>query len=209
MNYKKTYYQIFNNTLLLDNYHHFKNKTDDILNLINYENTLTDNIMSDMKTTQNNIYNELKNYLVESYSTYPIPMNLNGWSSKYKYYKRFEEGKSYPIYCRKNDNNEEILLDENLLSEGKSFFSLSNFTVSKDDKLMCYGLDLKGDELYELKLINIETKEEIKHNIPKIQYSVYELIGNVVYYLKSNDKNRLFELYKYDLTRKINEKLYE
>lgn len=213
MNYnkfKKINYQIFKNgnTLLLDNYHHFKTKTNEILNLINSENTLTDNLMSDMKITQNNIYNELKSYLVESYSTYPIPINLNGWSSKYKYYKRFEKNKSYPIYCRKN-NNEEILLDENLLSKDKPFFSLSNFSVSKNDKLMCYGLDLKGDELYDLKIINIETKEEIKHNIPKIQYSVYELVDNVVYYLKSNDKNRLFELYKYNLTTNENEKLYK
>ena len=95
------------------------------------------------------------------------------------------------------------------MSKDKSFFNLSNFTVSKDDKLMCYGLDLKGDELYELKIININSKEEIKHNIPKIQYSVYILIDSTIYYLKSNSKNRLFELYKYDLNTKVNKKLYE
>ena len=164
--------------------------------------------MSDMISIQNNIYYELKSYLVETYSTYPIPNKLNGWDSKYLYYLKYEKGKSFPIHCRKHIN-EEILLNENLLSKDKSFFNLSNFTISKDDKLMCYGLDLKGDELYELKIININSKKEIKHNIPKIQYSVYILIDSTIYYLKSNNKKRLFELYKYDLNTKVNKKLYE
>ena len=208
--YKKSSYQKFNNGKyeLLDDYDHFKNKTKEVLDLIKSENNITKDTMSDMTSIQNNIYYELKNYLVETYSTYPIPNKLNGWDSKYLYYIKYEKGKSFPIYCRKNIN-EEILLDENLLSKDKPFFNLSNFTISKDHKLMCYGLDLKGDELFELKIINIDSKKEIKHNIPKIQYSVYILINNTIYYLKSNSKNRLFELYKYDLNTKTNKKLYE
>ena len=53
----------------------------------------------------------------------------------YFYYTRTEEGKQYPIHCRKKgslDAPEEIVLDLNALAEGHKFLALGAFAVSDD-----------------------------------------------------------------------------
>ena len=101
--YKKFSYQKFNNGKykLVDEYHHFKHKTKEVLDLIKSENTITNDIMSDMTSIQNNIYYELKSYLVETYNTYPIPNKLNGWDSKYLYYLKYEKDKVFQYIVEK------------------------------------------------------------------------------------------------------------
>jgi len=51
------------------------------------------------------------------------------------YYTRTEQGKQYPLFCRKSgslDAPEEILLDQNALAEGRSFCRVGAFPVSSD-----------------------------------------------------------------------------
>ena len=53
----------------------------------------------------------------------------------YFYYSRTEQGKQYPIYCRKKGSREapeEVILDLNGLAEGQTFMSLGAFAVSDD-----------------------------------------------------------------------------
>ena len=46
-------------------------------------------------------------------------------------------------------------MDENILANGKESFDLSSFGVSRDHKLMSYGIDETGNEKYNLKIIEI------------------------------------------------------
>src|SRR2546430_14934178 len=51
------------------------------------------------------------------------------------YYNRTEEGKPYPIYCRKNgslDAPEDVILDQNALAQGKRVHALRDFDASAD-----------------------------------------------------------------------------
>ena len=66
------------------------------------------------------------------------------------------------------------LLDENQIAEGKSSCDISSFTVTKDHKYMSYGIDLTGNEKYDLKIYNIETNEEFEHVIPELTYCDYK-----------------------------------
>jgi oligopeptidase B len=50
------------------------------------------------------------------------------FKSGYFWYSRFEKGSEYPVYCRKSGSleaHEEIILDVNILAEGKSYFQVA------------------------------------------------------------------------------------
>ena len=77
----------------------------------------------------------------------------------YFYYSRTQEGKQYPIQCRKKaaDNGsfneqaaEEVLLDLNELAKGLKFISLGAFEVSDDSNLLAYTTDTIGFRQYRL-----------------------------------------------------------
>ena len=120
-----------------------------VIDHLKNENKYTEDKMSDTKELINTLYEEVKSYVKETYDSYPLPHGDGGWNSKYYYFIRTIEGKSFPIHCRINklsNDYEEILLDENLLAEGQENFDLKSFTLTKDHKIMSYGIDLDGNE---------------------------------------------------------------
>ena len=82
-------------------------------------------------------------------TTQTVPYRRGG----YFYYSRTEQGKQYPIYCRKTgslDAPEEVTLDLNALAEGQPFFALGAYAVSDDGHLLAYSTDVTGFREYTL-----------------------------------------------------------
>ena len=78
-------------------------------------------------------------------------------------YVRFEEGGQYPIYCRRvgsPDGPEEVLLDVNLLAEGRDYTRVSDFENSPDHRLAAYGVDFDGSEQFTIRVLDLETGEK-------------------------------------------------
>ena len=188
-----------------------KRKDKKVLDHLNNENKYTEYIMNDTTELKNNLFNEIKSHIKEDYDSYPMPHGYGGWDSKYYYFTRTLEGKSYPIHCRidKNSNKEEILLDENILSQGKDSFDLSGFGITRDHKFMSYGIDETGNEKYELKIVEISTKKNFEHDIPELEYCDYFWHNKFIFYTKGNDTNRMYQVWKYDTVTKENIKLYQ
>jgi oligopeptidase B len=176
------------------------------------ENKYTETKMNDTKDLINTLYDEIKSFVKETNDSYPLPHGDGGWDSKYYYFVRTIEGKSFPIHCRinkLNNNQEEILLDENLLAEGKENFDLKSFSITKDHKIMSYGIDLSGNEKYDLKIINIDTNEEINHDIPELSYCIYFWCKEFIYYTMGNETNRMYQIWKYNTITRENMKIYQ
>ena len=67
----------------------------------------------------------------------------------YEYYTRATRDLQYPVHCRRmvfGDATEEVLLDQNALSEGHGFFAVSSVRPSPDNALLAYSVDLDGSE---------------------------------------------------------------
>ena len=80
-------------------------------------------------------------------------ISYNIYTKDIYYYSRTEEGQGYSILCRKYqslDAEEEILLDQNKLAEGKEFFSLGVASVSPNQQILAYSTDTTGAEQYTL-----------------------------------------------------------
>ena len=189
-----------------------KRENKKVLDYLNNENSYTEEIMKSSNEIQNIIYEELKSHIQETYDSYPLPHGENGWNSKFYYFTRTIEGKSYPIHCRINKeiSKEEILLDENELSKGKKTFDLAGFEITHDHKIMSYGVDEDGNEKYILKIFDIETKKELDHTIPELLYCDYFWYKNeFIFYTVGDDANRIYQVWRYNFKEKVHTKLYE
>jgi oligopeptidase B len=183
----------------IDNYYwlndYFK-KGPDSTKVVDYlaaENKYYDTMMSGSKGLQEKLYTEMKARVKEKDES--VPVFKNG----YYYYSRVEEGKDYFVYCRKKgtmDAKEEVLLDVNTMAEGHNYFSATGFSISTDNKLMAYGIDMLSRRQYKIYIKNLETGEVFKDEIPNTE-------GNPVW---ANDNKTLFYTSK-NLVTLLSEKI--
>lgn len=203
---------------LKDEYYWLRNddRSDEkIIQLLKDENVKFNNCIDQQLSEK--LYQEIKSHINENYETLPLPHGIGGWSSKYYYYTKTIQDKSYVIHMRKNMETQEseILLDENILANGHNTFDLSNFEISEDHKYLSYGVDLDGDERYKLVIQDIETKEILEHTIPELPYCIYFWYYNemenkhYIFYTLATETMKTHQIYKYDLITKENIKIYE
>ncbi len=94
----------------------------------------------------------------------------------YLYYSRTEEGKQYPIRCRRQatmDAPEEILLDLNALAADHKFIGLGLFTLSDDHNLLAYSLDYSGFRQYTLHIKDLRTGSALADTFERVTSLVW------------------------------------
>ena len=106
------------------------------------------NCQPDYEPLRDRLYAEMLGRIQETDLSVPYP--LGG----FLYYTRTEEGKQYPIHCRKagDSGEEQVLLDVNALAEGEKFMSVGAFAVSDDGRLLAYSSDRTGFREYAPKV---------------------------------------------------------
>ena len=113
-------------------------QTQKVLNYLTAENDFLKAKMGHTEALQDKIYNEIIGRIKQTDES--VPYKDNG----YWYYNRYEEGKEYPIYCRKKGSleaAEEILLNVNDMAKGHDYYSISGLRVSEDNNLLAFGED--------------------------------------------------------------------
>jgi oligopeptidase B len=131
------------------------------------------------KVFQKKLFEEMKSRIKEDDES--VPYLYNG----YYYITRFETGKNYPIYSRKKASlsaDEEILFDCNKLAKGHSYFQLGGLSISPDNKLAVFSIDVIGRRIYDIQVKNLETGEILSDKIEKVS-------GNAVW---ANDNKTIF-----------------
>jgi oligopeptidase B len=122
------------------------------------ENAYADSVLKPVAGLREQLFAELKARIKEDDQS--VPYFKNG----YWYITRFETGKEYPIYSRrKGDLNapEEILANVNELAQGKAYCQFGGFSISPNNKLMAYGVDYTGRNLFKLYFKNLETGQTL------------------------------------------------
>ena len=199
---------------LVDHYHWMRDddrKNKKVIDHLTLENSYTDFVMKDKEVTKEELYKEILSHIQETYDSYPLPNCDNGWESEYYYFTRSIEGKSYPIHCRIHTETQVVteLLDESKIADGKTCCDISSFSVTKDHKYMSYGIDLTGNEKYDLKIYRIENGEEFEHSIPELPYCDYKWHHEWIYYTLGDKQNRMYQVWRYNTLTKENYMIYE
>jgi len=129
-------------------------QTQDVLDYLNTENEYLDGMMAHTKDLQEKLYEEIIGRIQQTDQS--VPVRKNG----YYYYSRYEEGLDYSFNCRKKDEEnaqEEVMLDQNKMAEGLSYFAVGGQSVSPDNELLVYGVDTVSRRRYTLRVKNLET----------------------------------------------------
>ena len=125
----------------------------EVVAYLNAENAYTDAQTALLKPFSEALYKEMLGRIKQTDLSVPVRRGA------YYYYSRTEEGKQYPIQCRRKAATggtydekavEEILLDQNELAKGLKFLSLGGMAVSEDNGTLLYSTDTTGFRQYKL-----------------------------------------------------------
>lgn len=145
------------NDIRIDNYYWLNDRENpQVIDYLNAENDYTKSIMRHTESFQKDLFEEMKGRIKEDDAT--VPYKLNG----YWYLTRYETGKDYPIYARKKETleaAEEILFDCNLMAENQSYFNLGGISISPDNTMAAFSIDLVSRRQYTLQIKNLVTGE--------------------------------------------------
>src|SRR6266404_4627185 len=154
----------------VDDYFWLRDRNDpDTIKYLEAENRYTEATMKHTDALQSKLYSEILGRIKQTDLSVPTKRD------NYFYYTRTEEGKQYAIYCRKKgslDAKEEVLLDGNVMAEGKKYFRVGNFVSSPNHRLLAYSVDFAGDEAYTIHIKDLVTGKLLADEIPNTYYSL-------------------------------------
>ncbi len=160
------------------------------------ENAYTAAVMKPAEALEQSLYKELLGHVKET--DLSVPYKEGGWL----YYSRTEEGKQYPILCRKKgslDAPEEITVDVNELAKGEKFMALGAYRVSDDGNLLAYSTDNTGFRQYTLHVKDLRTGQIFPETVPKTVSVAWAGDGKTLFYTVEDPAKRPYRLYRHHL----------
>lgn len=193
-----------------DNYYWLRDSSDpDMMAYLEAENEYTATMMAPTQSLQTRLYQEMLGRIKET--DLDVPEKVDD----YYYYTRTEEGKPYPIHCRKKGSleaSEEILLDQNALAAGHNYCALGVYQISPNHQLLAYSVDTNGAETYTIYIKDLNTGELLPDTIPNSYYSLEWANDNQTFFYTTLDPaKRPYQIYRHSLGTKAQEDvlLYE
>jgi oligopeptidase B len=193
---------------LVDDYFWLREKTNPaVMAHLEAENSYADSLMKPTAALQETLYNEMLSHIKQADSNVPYK-----WGSHW-YYSRTEEGKQYPIFCRKKgsvDAPEEVILDQNELAKGQKFMSLGTFAPSDDGNLLAYSTDNTGYRQYTLQIKDLRTGQLFPERIERVNNIAWANDNKTIFYVtEDNVTKRSDKFYRHTLGSDKNELIYE
>jgi oligopeptidase B len=163
-------------------------QTTKVLDYLNKENEYSREVLKNTEVLQKTLYDEITGRIKKDDES--VPYFENG----YYYYNKYIVGGEYPVYYRKKGSMiapEEILLDVNKLAAGKSFCTVVNLKVSRDNKILTYGVDYVSRRRYTLNFLDLVSGSLLSDKIENTTgQSVWAADNETVFYV-TKDSNTL------------------
>ncbi len=179
-----------------------KRKQPEMLTYLNAENAYVDAFMAPLKPLENALYDEIVGRIKQDDSS--VPYRERGWW----YYSRFATGQDYPLHARRKDAaganaatvlkasetpdaDEQVLLDVNVMAKGKDYFSVGDFEVSQDNRLLAWAEDAVGRRQYTIRIKNLDTGEVYPDTITGVSPNLVWADDNKTLFYVENDPETL------------------
>jgi len=151
----------------------------EVIDYLKAENEYTEATMAHTKSLQETLFQEFKERIKQT--DVSVPYKKDG----YFYYSRTEEGKEYPIYCRKKgilEAPEQVMLNVNKMAEGHDFLSVGQRAISQNEDILAYSVDTVGRRIYSIHFKDLVSGRQLLDKIEKVT-------GNMAW---ANDNRTLF-----------------
>jgi len=193
---KRHYVHTIHGDERVDPYFWMRDRTDPAtIAYLKDENAYTEAVLKPTEDLQKALYQEMLARIQETDLSVPYR------KGNYWYYTRTEEGKAYPIHCRKQgslDGEEEVLLDQNQMAEGLDYFDLGIFSISPNQRILAYAVDTSGAERFTLRFLDLETREHFPETVSDVYYSfAWGNDNRTVFYTQVDDATRPYKLFRH------------
>ena len=165
-------------------------QTAKVLNYLNSENEYSKTVLKHTEGLQKTIYDEIVGRMKKDDES--VPYLKDG----FYYFTKYSEKSEYPVYYRKPcslDAPEQVILDVNRLAEGQKYCSVNGVSVSRNGKLLAYGVDFVSRRRYTLNFIDLESGQALPKKIENTTgQCVWAADNKTVFYI-TKDKETLRE----------------
>ncbi len=183
----------------IDNYY-WLNKRDnpEVLAYLTAENEYAKAAMAHREGLEEALFEEIRGRIKQTDLSVPYKLD------DYFYYTRFEEGKEYPLYCRKLrtlEADEELILDVNVVAEGHEYCSVGGLAISFGQGILAYAVDTQGRRIYTIRFKDLGSGETLPDMIPEVTGNLAWANDNrTLFYSKQDPATlRSFQIYRHSL----------
>ncbi|MBB5728688.1 S9 family peptidase [Sphingomonas prati] len=158
-------------------------KNPEMLAYLKAENAYADAQLAKLKPLEKTLYDETVAHVKQDDGT--VPYLKNG----YWYASRFAAGADYPVIERRKGTvtvPAERLFDQPVMAKGHSFFSLSGWQVSPDNRRVAWAEDVVGRRQYGLKVKDIATGRETADTITNIEPNLVWADDKTILYIEKD-----------------------
>lgn len=177
--------------------------TREVVDHLNAENSYTEAMLSPVKQLRQDLFAEMKARIKETDMS--VPYREHGFWYRY----RFEEGQEYAVHLRApadgdgmpSDQSEAwaVILDENKMAQGHSFFDLGDFEVSPNNGLLGYSVDTVGRRKYEVRFRDLATGKDLPDVITNTGGGCAWADDQTVFYPRKDSTLRSYRIYRHVL----------
>jgi oligopeptidase B len=177
-----------------------------VISYLEAENAYADSMLAPLAGLRDTLYREMLGRIRQTDLSVPY---RNG---DYLYYSRTEEGKQYPVYCRRRgsmDAPEEVLLDLNEMARGRIFMALGAYQVSDDGNLLAYSIDTTGFRQYALHVKDLRTGQVLPDRAFRTGSVAWAADNRTLYYTVEDSAKRQYRLYRHALGGREDSLIYQ
>lgn len=191
----------FHGMTLEDPYFWMKDKTNpEVIRYLEAENAYRESVTSHLAPFTETLYQEMLSHIRQT--DLGVPVRERG----YWYYSRTEEGRQYPLYCRRKGSMEaaeELLLDVNVLAEGQKFMSAAPAGVSDDGRLYAYLTDITGFREYYLSIRDLSSGRLVEDRFAKVAGFAWSADNRTLFYIVEDEAKRAHKLFRHVLGQPV------
>ncbi|HRH38288.1 MAG TPA: oligopeptidase B, partial [Flavobacteriales bacterium] len=175
--------------------------TKEVVDHLNAENAYTEAVLSPVKQLREDLFKEMKARIKET--DLSVPYRENG----YWYQQRFDEGKEYAVHVRakaegstapaEGDAAWKVMLNENVLAEGHSYFDLGDYEISPNNNIVGYSTDKVSRRQYEIHFRDLTTGEELADVITNTSGGCAWADDKTVFYSRKDKTLRTYRIYRH------------
>ena len=146
----------------------------DVLDHVKAENAYFEAKMAAQTPLTDALFTEMRGRIKEDDSTVPQK------DGNYLYWSEFEEGAQYRKHWRKAvaGGEAELLIDENVLADGKEYFRLGAASISQNERYLAFSTDTDGSERYTARIKDLQTGELLPDVITNLRSDLIWVAGD-------------------------------
>ncbi len=168
------------------------------------ENAYTLTKLSDTEQLQTTLYKEMRGRIKEDDATVPLK------DGQFEYGIKFEKNQEYPIYYRTHQTTETTLINGNILAKDEKYFRISSVAHSPDHRYIAYGVDIKGNEKYTIKIFDTKTNKHLDINLPNTTGNIVWAADSQTFFtIKVDNNHRPSHVYRHHLKQKTAQLVYQ